>query len=229
MSSIPSSLGPRLESAAASDDSIQRVHAGLLGQKPEPEPGGYALAPLALLGLMSALILGCCIFFVRNRGGFDPLVYNGRIDPKSAANTSAALTPEKIIANGKAIYGLSCIQCHGPEGKGQPSLFPPLAGSDWANGSEDRVIRILLHGLKDPIKVKTVDSTLDFASSNKMPSLLAPPYGYSDAKISFVLTYVRQAFGNNAPPITAEKVTAVREEIAAHKGEFTQADLLAVP
>jgi mono/diheme cytochrome c family protein len=224
MSALPPNSDPRLEPAGASDASIQRVHAGILREKPEPaEPGGYSLTPLLLLGLVSGLILFGSVFLVQNRGGFDSLVYNGHLDPTVVVSVEPTL--EEIIAKGKSIYGQSCIQCHGPAGLGAPGAFPPLAGSEWVNGPEERIIRIVLHGLSGTVHVGGAELVLP----NKMPSLIAPPFNFNDAKISYVLTYVRQDFGNKAPPVTIEKVAAVRAQTAAHSAEFTETELLAVP
>lgn len=226
MSAIPSNYGPRLEPAAASDESIQRVHGVLLGQKPQPEPGGYTLAPLALLGFMSTLILFGCIFMVHNRGGFHPLILHGHIDPAAISNGPPPPLPlDQQILKGKALYALTCLQCHGPEGKGAPGLFPPIASSDIVAGNEERLIRILLHGLKDPIKLNGETQ----AYSNKMPSLLAAPHNYNDLKIAYVLTYVRQDFGNKAAPVTVDRVKEVHEQTKARAGEWTFAELPSTP
>ena len=48
-----------------------------------------------------------------------------------------------------------CITCHQSDGKGLPAaMFPPLAGTKWINGSEERLIKLTLHGLLGPIEVK---------------------------------------------------------------------------
>ncbi len=223
MSEIPSEFDPRLEPAGASDESIQRVHAGLLHSKPEPEPGGYELTPLLLLGFLSGLILACCIFFVHNRGGFDSLVYDGHLN--GVGTTSAEITLPQIVARGKSLYGQTCIQCHQPTGLGVPGSYPPLAGSDIVQGDPERVIRIVLDGLKDPIMVNGNMIT----TPNKMPAF-APGmpnglYNWSDAKISYVLTYIRQDFGNKAEPITADQVAAVHAKVADRKVEWTMKEL----
>jgi mono/diheme cytochrome c family protein len=227
MSEIPSDFDPRLEPAGASDDSIQRVHAGLLDTKPEPEPGGYELTPLLLLGFMSGLILACCIFFVHNRGGFDSLVYDGHLNGAGAGPVE--LTPEQIIAHGKTLYGQTCIQCHQATGLGAPGTYPPLAGSDIAQGDPERVIRIVLDGLKDPIMLNGTMITLPNKMPAFSPGMPGGLYNWSDAKISYVLTYVRQAFGNKAGPITEDQVTAVHAKVADRKVEWTMKELPASP
>jgi mono/diheme cytochrome c family protein len=221
MSAIPSATDPRLEPAAASDESIQRVHGALLGQKPEPEPGGYTLAPLALLGFMSALILFAGIFMVHNSGGFSPLVQNGLIDPAQIGNGPVVLDNAQIVARGRSLYIATCLQCHGPEGKGSPGAYPPLAGVDLVTGSEERLVRILLQGLKDPIKLNGVEQ----AYPNKMPSLIIAPHNFSDAKIAQVATFIRQEWGNQAPPVSEEKVREIREQTKSRTTEWTFGEL----
>lgn len=226
MSASPEPFGSRLEPAAASDESIQRVHGALLGQKPEPEPGGYSLAPLALLGFMSALILFGCIFMVHNSGGFSPLVYHGHINPKATDIGPVILPPDEIVKRGRSLYTQTCLQCHQATGLGSPGAYPPLAGSDLVTGGEERLIRILLHGFKDPFKLNGTEVSYP----NKMPNF-APvsgsqfTYNWSDEKISYVLTYIRQEWGNQAPPITAEKVKEIHKATADRKGEWTFGEL----
>ena len=36
---------------------------------------------------------------------------------------------------------------------------------------------------------------------------------YDDAEMAAALSYIRQEYGNGAPPITAERVAAVREQV----------------
>ena len=41
------------------------------------------------------------------------------------------LAPLAAIAAGADLYRIQCSACHGPEGKGIPGVFPPLAGADF--------------------------------------------------------------------------------------------------
>src|SRR5437899_12779520 len=51
----------------------------------------------------------------------------------------------------------------------------------------------------------------------------------TDQKIADVLTYERSEWGNNASPVTAEQIAALRKELANHPSSFTEPDLLGVP
>ena len=62
----------------------------------------------------------------------------------------------KVMALGLEVYSREshCATCHQPHGQGMPNLYPPLDGSLWATGSEDRLIRIVLDGMHGTIEVK---------------------------------------------------------------------------
>ncbi|WP_043589079.1 c-type cytochrome [Geminisphaera colitermitum] len=212
---------PKLEQAATTDESIQQVHSILIREKPEPSEG-YRPMPLFLLGFISAMIFICSVYLVHYRGDFDPLVYDERYDPKLASANAGPvqLTPEQIIAQGKKAYQ-TCSTCHQANGQGLKGTYPPLAGSEWVQGSEERVIRILLHGLTGELKVHG-----DTFNGN-MPAF-GPGGGYNwkDDRIAQVLTYIRQEWGNTAPPITTDKVKEIRTTAAAdRKTPWTQPEL----
>src|SRR6266568_9472270 len=45
-----------------------------------------------------------------------------------------------------------CAACHQYDGQGMGDA-PPLAGSPWVTGPENRLIRIVLHGVRGPMEV----------------------------------------------------------------------------
>lgn len=123
---------------------------------------------------------------------------------------------------GKQIYAREgfCVTCHQVDGKGlAASGFPPLAGTQWVTGNEDRLIKVVLNGLLGPIEINGV----------KYPGQVPmTPFGnmLNDTEIASVLTYVRNSFGNKAPAITPEKVKAVREATKAKKDFYSPDALL---
>ena len=216
MSAGPSNHAP-LEQAGASDEQLQEVHAILLREKPEPTEG-YSPLPLMVLGLMSALILFSAIYLGRYSGGFDPLVYDERILPGMLETGGAPVAQDpKVI--GKRVFA-NCIACHQTTGLGLPGAYPPLAGSEWAQGPDDRIIRIVLNGLSGPVTVKNTS----FNSS-------MPAFGpqLRDEQIAGVLTYVRSEWGNNAPAVSPDKVKEIRAAVAARTGPWSPQELLKLP
>jgi len=216
----PKKTNPQIEQAGASDESIQQVHSILLREKPEPKESDSPM-PLFLLGFISAMVLMVAIYFVHNSGGFSPMVYDERFDPKNAPASNAEVKVD-AAALGKKAFTSVCATCHQATGTGVPGVYPPLVKSEWVNGSEERVIRILLHGFTGPVKV----AGADFNSA--MPVIGPGGYNFSDEKIAAVLTYVRQEWGNQAPPVTKEKVTEIRTKSAGRTTPWTSAELEAL-
>jgi mono/diheme cytochrome c family protein len=65
------------------------------------------------------------------------------------AKTELKGTDRTAFLKGKAIYAREgfCTTCHQPDGKGLPaSGFPPLTGSKWVTGIQDRLIKLVLKG-----------------------------------------------------------------------------------
>ena len=150
---------------------------------------------------------------------------NGRAVPKkkevkskSVVNGISSATMQK----GKAIYMRDgyCGTCHQPDGKGlTASGFPPLALSKWVVGSEERLIKIVLKGIYGPIEV----------NGKKYPGQVPmTPYEgmLDDEEVASVLTYIRNAFGNKAPAVTAQKVKQVRAAIKTKTGFYKPDELL---
>ncbi len=126
-----------------------------------------------------------------------------------------------LFKKGHEVYSREdhCITCHQSDGKGLPAaMFPPLAGTKWINGSEDRLIKLTLHGLLGPIEVK----------GKKYPGQV-PMTAFqqlNNEEIAAVLTYVRNTFSNNAPMVTPAKVAEVRKATKAQNGFLAPSDLL---
>ncbi|MET0262381.1 MAG: cytochrome c [Rariglobus sp.] len=209
------------DQSGASDESIQKVHAQLASEKPEPKEG-YKAMPLFLLGFISAMIFVTSIYVVHYRGGFSALVYDGRYAPKGGAGAEKVeLTPDQVIAAGKKLYA-TCATCHQANGQGVAGTYPSLAGSEWVVGNEERVIRVLLHGLTGPIEVHGK------SYNGLMPAfgkVTGGGYNWSEERISQVLTYIRQEWGNQAAPITKDKVTEVLAAEKARAKPWTQGEL----
>lgn len=220
---VPAEKHQRAEQAGANDESIQKVHAILLREKSEPSEG-FTPMPLFLLGFISAMIFVCSVYVVHYRGDFDPLVYDERFDAeaaKSAASGPKELTPEQILASGKRLYQ-TCAACHQATGLGVAGVYPPLATSEWVTGSEERLIRVLIHGLGGPIQVKGNTYNGAMPAFGKIPG---GGYNWSEEKIAHVLSYIRHDWGNNASFITKEKVTEVLKAEGGRAKAWTQDEL----
>ncbi len=117
------------------------------------------------------------------------------------AVTTADAQDRKPAPDGARIYAATCQACHQASGLGLGSQFPPLVGSEWVLGREDRLVLIILHGVVGEIEVE-----------GEMFNGLMPTWGpsFTDADVAAVATYVRNSWGNKAAPISEATVTRVR-------------------
>lgn len=123
-----------------------------------------------------------------------------------------------IVHPGKAVYDALCLNCHQPEGKGLPGIYPSIAESDWVRGDTDRLIKIVLHGLSGPIQVNG-------SEFKQLAPLPMPPMGLDDQQTADVLTYLRANFGNQSAPITPDQVKKVRADNATRSSFWTAPEL----
>jgi mono/diheme cytochrome c family protein len=220
---VPGPQHQRAEQAGINDESLQKVHAILIREKPEPSEG-FTPMPLFLLGFISAVIFVVSVYVVHYRGDFDPLVYDHRFDAeaaKAAASAPVELTPEQVLARGRQAYQ-TCVACHQASGLGVAGVYPPLAGSEWVTGSEQRLIRVLLHGLNGPIQVKGNTYNGLMPAFGKVPG---GGYNWNNERIAHVLSYIRHEWGNNASFITKEQVDEVLKAEATRAKPWTQDEL----
>lgn len=143
-------------------------------------------------------------------------------EQKDKITTALSGKERERFIKGKALFAKEgfCITCHQADGKGLPiSGFPPLNGTKWVTGSEDRLIKVVLKGLHGPMEV----------NGTKFPGQvpMTPFEGMmNDEEVAAVLTYVRNAFGNKASAVTPEKVKAVRAASRGQKMFYAPEDLL---
>jgi mono/diheme cytochrome c family protein len=128
---------------------------------------------------------------------------------------------KKQYLAGQEIYfreGL-CVTCHQPNGKGLDPAFPSIEKSPWVTTDAERLIKITLYGLMGPIEVngRKYDGQVPMT-----------PFGgmLKDPEIANVLTFVRNSFGNQAEPITAEQVKKVRDSQPGRLMFYTTEELL---
>ncbi|MGY5849206.1 copper-containing nitrite reductase [Salegentibacter sp. F14] len=106
---------------------------------------------------------------------------------------------EEKMELGKNVYGRTCVACHQASGQGIPSVFPPLAESDYLNEDVKRAIDIVLHGKSGEITVNGETYNSVMTAQN-----------ISDQEAANVLTYIYNNWGNNGTEVTEEMVKAQR-------------------
>jgi len=111
---------------------------------------------------------------------------------------------DPAVAAGKVLYQNNCTACHGANGKGEALMFPPLAGNPvLLQSSAENLIRVVLAGAQ-------AVSTQAAPTGPSMPSFA---WKLNDAQLADLLTYVRNDWGNQAPPVGADMVAKVRASL----------------
>ncbi|QEA14299.1 c-type cytochrome [Comamonas flocculans] len=120
--------------------------------------------------------------------------------PRPERTASVATAP--VLERGAQLYANHCAECHQDEGQGRSGAFPALAGNRAVTMAEPlNLIQITLHG-----------GYLPATAGNPRPYGM-PPFRQTlaDGDIAAVLSYIRQAWGNQAGRVDAIAVHRVRE------------------
>jgi cytochrome c oxidase subunit 2 len=105
------------------------------------------------------------------------------VDKKEAKIQQALLTEKlweksELVTIGEDIYQKNCVACHQVSGAGLPPIFPALAGSDIVLNGKERQIEILMEGVQGAAMASYAEQL-------------------SEVEIAAVITYTRQAWGND--------------------------------
>ena len=111
-------------------------------------------------------------------------------------------TEEELMV-GQGVYVQNCLACHAPDGGGASDLIPPLGGTDWVTGDKNRLIHLVLAGMRGPVEVNGV------TYNQEMPAFAHLP----DDEIAAVLTFIRQSFGNDANAVIPGEVFEERKTL----------------
>ena len=85
---------------------------------------------------------------------------------------------DELMERGEGVYGTYCVACHQPNGQGIQGVFPSLVGTDMALNDLDGHVNVILNGVAGTA-MQAFSTTLN------------------DADIAAVVTYERNAWGND--------------------------------
>ncbi len=135
-------------------------------------------------------------------------------DPARPASIPPATARESV---GQTQFESYCSGCHAINGQGMEAEAPPLVGSTWVSGPQDRLIRILLHGVRGPIEV-----------GGKPYNREMPGFGMvlTDAEVASLASFVRSRFGATGIAVDAAAVARVRAAAQQRKTPWSAAELM---
>jgi glucose/arabinose dehydrogenase len=118
----------------------------------------------------------------------------------AAAQTSSEEEIDEALLPGMKVYQTYCASCHMMSGKGAPGMNPPLIDTKWVLGDKERLIKVVLNGLSDPIEIK----------GEIYQNIMASHAFLTDQQIADVLSFIRNNWGNSASYITVDEVAETR-------------------
>jgi cytochrome c oxidase subunit II len=95
---------------------------------------------------------------------------------------------QELIEQGEEVYTVSCSRCHQPDGSGVDDVYPELAGNAFVTVREPHpVVDVVVHGRGG-----------------------MPPFrdALSREEIAAVVSYIRNAWGNQASVVPPGQVVA---------------------
>ena len=110
--------------------------------------------------------------------------------------------------SGRQIFLAKCSVCHQADGSGIPGLYPPLSMSPRLPGPPEKLIRIMLLGLKG---TQVRNGT---TYNGMMPSWR---FDLTDSQIADVLNDVITRWSPDTKAVTPDLVTAVRTQTTLEK------------
>ncbi|HEX3799403.1 MAG TPA: cytochrome c [Verrucomicrobiae bacterium] len=192
-----------------------------------PPRSNYTAAPVLLIALFALMTFIGMAYLEDHGGEFNSQVYTPYVSYQEVKDHQIHDPLEDFRIAGGRIYSSTCAACHQASGSGSAAVnAPPLAGSEWVNAEgPNRVLRIVMNGLKGPVTVKGQQFGAGVMAAWKET--------YSDEQLAQILSYIRgnKDWGNNAPPITTEQVHAMREKLKTRSVQdaFTSDELLKIP
>ncbi len=134
-------------------------------------------------------------------------VYLKDLSPAASATVTAQASTTQQMTTGAAIYKDSCAACHRDDGQGIAHLFPRLAGDNAIQDANAVTpIRIVLYGSQG----------VSTPSAPTAPAMPAFAWTMNDDQVAAVVTYIRNAWGNAAAPVTAADVKTRRAASASN-------------
>jgi mono/diheme cytochrome c family protein len=126
--------------------------------------------------------------------------------PAAEPSAPAPALPQNdpAMQAGAVLYRNNCTGCHGADGKGERLIFPPLAGNAvLIQPSAESLTRVVLEGAQ-------AAGTKTAPTAPSMPSFA---WKLDDAQMADLLTYIRNSWGNNAAPVSADFVSKIRANL----------------
>jgi mono/diheme cytochrome c family protein len=121
---------------------------------------------------------------------------------------------------GAAKFASYCSACHQYDGQGMGDAPSLDASSPWVSGPPERLIKIVLHGVKGKMEIAGRTYDREMPGFGKM---------LTDEQTASLLSFVRRRFAGINKPVTPAEVTHVRASNQDRTAYWSVEELLANP
>jgi cytochrome c oxidase subunit 2 len=192
------------------DDVIHAWWVPALGMKKDAIPGFINELWIRVDKDKAGVYRGQCAELCGKDHGFMPIVVEATSDDRYqawVAEQKAAMAAEKsavarewqrdeLMARGEQVYLAACAGCHQVDGSGVVNAFPAIRGSQVATGDLKQHLQVILEG-RPGTAMKSFAGEL------------------SDVELAAVMTYQRNAFGNDAGDLVQPSMIAASRSVGS--------------
>ncbi|MFZ4101935.1 MAG: c-type cytochrome [Sphingobacterium thalpophilum] len=93
---------------------------------------------------------------------------------------------KRYYVNGKGLYEKNCQNCHGADGKGLGTLYPPLTDSTYLITNQKRLACIIRNGQNEQITIHNIAYQGQMPANNTL----------ADIDIAQIIVYISNSFEN---------------------------------
>ncbi len=198
---------------------VERIHRAIRREPGDPTEGREP-APWFFVATIAVSLFWGGWYLGQHGGEFSTRTHLAMSSRDAGTAASAAnqntLAIDDPVAAGQAVFEKHCVACHQGNGLGIAGAFPPVIGSEWVTGEAEVLVRILLHGMQGPVMV---------AGAPYNGAMPAWRDVLQDPELAALATYLRQWDSNDASPVDAATVSALRAETAGRTAAYSADEL----
>jgi mono/diheme cytochrome c family protein len=129
------------------------------------------------------------------------IVMPDRLDQALAAPAAGKEEMARVMAQGGSLYKTHCSACHAEDGSGVANIYPALKGNR----------NLQMQNVANPLRIILAGGFAPTTKTNPRPYGM-PPFGtvLSDEDVALVLSYIRNAWGNQGSVTSAAVVNPYR-------------------
>jgi len=128
------------------------------------------------------------IYFILLAIGFTSII--------QSCQNETSINFKRYYVNGKGIYEKNCQNCHGSDGKGLGTLYPPLTDSTYLKLNKNKLACIIRNGQTGKIKINNIS----------YEGIMPGNETLADIDIAQVVVYISNSFGNKQGFYDSEEV-----------------------